>query len=198
MLKILFKKGWPYIIIGILSIALSRSIHNSVKYHRQSDMLENTINDLNQQIKFAEIRLNDSITVYQAEVKSLNITQKNLRAKYDKLLKESKLKPKDVNSVTEVQSVIRDVDTVPAVVDSFGLISTRLEDDFVKIDVKVLPDKNTIIDYEIRDSLTIVNVQKKRSILWGLIKWKKPKGIRVINHNPKATIVSLQTINVIE
>lgn len=198
MLKILLKKFWPYIVIGILSMALYESLHRSVTWHKQADMLETTISNLNQQIKFTEIRLNDSIKVYQAEVKSLNVTQDNLKAKYDKLLNASKLKPKDVSKVTEVESIIHDIDTVPAVVDSFGGINAKLEDRFVKIDVEVLPNKNTIIDYEIRDSLTIVNVQKRRSILWGLIKWKRPKGIRVINHNPKATIVSLQTIDVIE
>lgn len=198
MLKILLKKLWPYIIICALSIALWNSQHKVAKYHRQADMLENTINDLDQQIKLSEIRLNDSITVYQAEVKSLNVTQANLKAKYNELLHASKLKPKDVISVTEVESVISSADTVLAIVNSFGGISAKLEDKFVRIDVKVLPDRNTIIDYKIRDSLTIVNVQKKRSILFGLIKWKKRKGIRVINHNPKATIVSLKTIDVIE
>jgi hypothetical protein len=173
-------------------------MHNTVTYHKKANVLENTISDLHQQIKFAEIQLNDSIKVYQAEVKSLNITKDNLKAKYDKLLNASKLKPKDVNSVTEIETIVHDVDTIPAVIDSFGGISAKLEDDFVRIDVEVLPDRNAIIDYEIRDSLTIISVQKKRSILFGLIKWKKPKGIRVINHNPKANIVSLQTIDIIE
>ena len=198
MLKILFKKFWAYIVIGILSVALWGSMHKAVAYHKKSNVLENTISDLNQQIKYTEIRLNDSIKVYQAEVKSLNVTKENLRVKYDKLLNASKLKPKDVNSVTEIKTIIHDVDTVPAIKDSFGGVNARLEDDFIKIDVNVLPDKKAIIDYEIRDSLTIINVQKKRSILFGLIKWKKHKSIRVINHNPKASIVSLQTVNVIE
>lgn len=198
MLSILLKKFWPYIVIGILCMALWGSLHRGVTWRKQANMLETTISDLNQQIKFTEIRLNDSIKVYQAEVKSLNVTQDNLKAKYDKLLNASKLKPKDVSSVTEVETIVHDVDTVPAVVDSFGGINTKLEDNFVKINVEILPDMNTIIDYEIRDSLTIVNVQKQRSILFGLIKWKKHKCIRVINHNPKARIVGLQTMNVIE
>lgn len=198
MLKILFKKFWVYIVIGMLSVALWKSMYNTATYHKKANMLESTISDLNQQIKFTEIRLNDSIQVYQAEVKSLNVTRDNLKAKYDKLLNASRLKPKDVSSVTEVETIVHDVDTVPAVVDSFGGINAKLEDNFVKINVEVLPDMNTIIDYEIRDSLTIVNVQKQRSILFGLIKWKKHKCIRVINHNPKAKIVGLQTMNVIE
>lgn len=196
--KMIFKRTCPYLMIALLGIALWRSHHNAARYREQSNVLESTISDLNQQIKLSEIRLNDSITVYQAEVRSLNVTQDNLKARYDKLLRASKLKPKDVSSVVEVKSVIHDTIIVPAVVDSFGGISARLEDRFVKIDVDVLPDRNTIIDYEVHDSLTIINVQKKRSILFGLIKWKKPKSIQVINHNPKAEIVSLQTINVIE
>ena len=198
MLKILLKKIWVYIVIGILSVALWKSMHKTATYYKKANVLENTISDLNQQIKFTEIRLNDSIQVYQAEVKSLNVTQDNLKAKYDKLLNASKLKQKDVSSVKEIKAIIHDIDTVPAAIDSLGGISTKLEDNFVKINVEVLSDRNVVIDYEIRDSLTIVNVQKRRSILWGLIKWKKHKGVRVINHNPKASIVSLQTIDVIE
>ena len=136
--------------------------------------------------------------MYQAEVRNLNITRNNLQAKYDKLLTASKTKPKDVDNVTEVVTVVHSVDTVVAVVDTFGGITARLEDPFVDIDVEVLPDKNTIIEYEVRDSLTVLNVQKKHSWLFGLIKWKEHKSVRVINHNPKASIVSLQTIDVIE
>ncbi len=136
--------------------------------------------------------------MYQAEVKNLNITQNNLQAKYDKLLAASKTKPKDVSNVTEVATVVHSVDTVIAVVDSFGGITAKLEDEFVDIDVEVLPDRNAIIDYEVRDSLTVLSIQKKHSWLFGLIKWKEQKGIKVINHNPKANIVSLQTIDIIE
>lgn len=71
MLKMLFKKFWAYIVIIILSVSLYRSMHNTVTYHKKANVLENTISDLHQQIKFAEIQLNDSIKVYQAEVKKV-------------------------------------------------------------------------------------------------------------------------------
>lgn len=168
------------------------------KYNKRANTLETTISDLNQEIKHTQICLNDSIMLYQAEVRSLNVTKDNLEAKYNKLLSASKVKPKDVSSVTEVATVISNVDTVPAVKDFFGGIKAELVDPFVSIDVEVLPDLNAIIDYEVRDSLTIIDVQKKHSWLFGLIKWKEHKGVRVINHNPKATVTSLQTIDVIE
>ena len=198
MWKIILNKYNPYLVIGILCFFLWQTYRQVAKYQHKANTLEATISDLNQEIKYTKIQLNDSIALYQAEVKSLNMTQNNLKAKYNNLLAASKVKPKDISNVTEVSSTIHSIDTVIAVIDSFGGIKAKLEDDFVDIDVEVLPDKKAIIDYEVRDSLTILSVQKKHSWLFGLIKWKEQKGIKVINHNPKAEIVSLQTIDIIE
>lgn len=191
-------KSSLYIVIGVLCVSLWQTYSQATKYQKKADTLEATISDLNQEIKYTKIQLNDSIAVYQAEVKNLNITQSNLQAKYDKLLAASKTKPKDVSNVTEVTTVVHSVDTVIAVIDSFGGITANLKDPYVDIEVEVLPDRNTVIDYEVRDSLTLFNIQKKHSWLFGLIKWKEQKEVRIINHNPKANIVSLQTIDIIE
>lgn len=198
MIKSLLKNVSPYIVIGFLCLMLWNSNQKAEKYNKMANTLETTISDLNQEIKHTQICLNDSILLYQAEVRSLNVTKDNLEAKYNKLLSASKVKPKDVSSVTEVATIVSAVDTVPAIKDSFGGIKAELVDPFVSIDVEVLPDLNAIIDYEVRDSLTIIDVQKKHSWLFGLIKWKEHKGVRVINHNPKAAVTSLQTIDVIE
>lgn len=197
-MKAIFKTIWPYIVIGLLCFAVWESNDRARSYQKLSDTLEGTITDLNQEIKHTKLQLNDSISVYQAEIKNLSFTKDNLEAKYNKLLKASKLKPKDVNSVTEIVTVVHEVDTVWAKTDSFGGINAQLKDPFVSIDVEVQPDMKTLIDYEVRDSLTVVTVQKKHSWLFGLIKWKEHKGTRVINHNPKASITNLQTIDVIE
>lgn len=197
-MKTIIMSIWPYLVIGLLCVALYESNHRTLKYHKKAAVLDATISNLNQEIQHTKICLNDSIEVYQAEVRNLNFTKSNLEAKYQKLLEASKLKSKDVNSVTEIVSVIHQIDTVVAKTDSFGGINAQLQDPFVRIDVAVMPDLNTLIDYEVRDSLTIVNTQKKHSWLFGLIKWKEHKGTRVINHNPKANIVNLQTIDIIE
>lgn len=197
-MKAILKKIWPYIVIELLCIAIWESNDRARSYQKLSDTLETTIIDLNQEIKHTKLQLNDSISVYQAEVKNLSFTKDNLEAKYNKLLKASKLKPTDVNSVTEVVTVVHEVDTVWAETDSFGGIKAQLQDPFVNIDVEVQPNLKTLIDYEVRDSLTVVTIQKKHSWLFGLIKWKEHKGTRVINHNPKASITNLQTIDVIE
>lgn len=197
-MKSILKKVWSYIVIALLCISLWESNNRAIQYHRLSNTFENTISDLNQEIKHTQIRLNDSIALYQAEVKNLSYSKNNLKAKYDQLLKASKLKPKDVGSVTEIVTVVHQVDTVIAETDTFGGITARLQDPFVSIDVEVKPDLKALIDYEVRDSLTVITVQKKHSWLFGLIKWKEHKSTRVINHNPKANIVNLETIDVLE
>lgn len=198
MIKTILKSVWPYIVIGLLCLALWENNNRASSYHKRSNTLETTISNLNQEIKRSELRLNDSISLYQAEVQNLNYTKDNLEAKYRELLKASKLKPKDVNSVTEVVTVIHEIDTVIAEIDTFGGIKAQLQDPFVNIDVEVQPDLKTIIDYEVRDSLTIISVQKKHSWLFGLIKWREHKETRVVNHNPKASVTNLQTIEVLE
>lgn len=198
MIKSILKNIWPYLVIALLCCALYESSNKAISYHKRADTLETTISNLNQEIKLTKLQLNDSLSVYQAEVKNLTFTKENLQSKYNALLQASKLKPKDVNSVTEVTTVIHEIDTVFAEVDTFGGITARLQDQFVNIGVEVLPDLKTLIDYEVRDSLTVLNVQKKHSWLFGLIKWTEHKGTRVINHNPKATITNLQTIDIME
>lgn len=189
---------WLLAVIGILGYSLYKSTLQIRKYKDEADMYENTITDLNQQIKYTEIRMNDSISLYQAEVRNLNYSADNLTAKYNKLLKSMELKAKNINSMTNVVSKVESRDTVVAVRDTFGGLEARYDDSFVKIDVSVKPNMKAVIDYEIRDSLSVIHVQKRHSILFGLIRWKSLKSTRVINHNPKARIVGLETINVIE
>lgn len=197
-MKTILKNAIPYLIIVALVLCLKASLQKSESYRAEARVLETTISDLHQEVKQTKIQLNDSIEVYQAEVRNLTFTQDNLKAKYNKLLAASNTSAKDVSSVTEVASVIHDRDTVIAMVDSFGGLNARLVDPFINIGVEVFPDRNTIIEYEVKDSLTIFNIQKKHSWLFGLIKWKEHKSTRVINHNPKATIQSLQTIDILE
>lgn len=189
---------WLLIVVFVLGYSLHQSGLKVQKYKKEADVYENTISNLNQQIKQTEIKMNDSITLYQAEVKNLNYSIDNLKAQYSKLLKSSRLRARDVQSITNIATKVEDRDTVVAVKDTTAGIKAMYCDQFVKINVNVLFNMKTVIDYEIRDSLSVINVQKKHSILFGLIKWKSLESTRVINHNPKARIVGLETINVVE
>ncbi len=182
----------------IAGVVLGNQARQLSESKEREAALENTIENLNQEISYLQVSLNDSEVLYQAIVKDLSYTKDNIKSKYDELLKAMSLKAKDVRSVKEVVTVVHEIDTVYAEKDSFGGLTASLRDSFVNIEVDVMPDLRTAIDYEVRDSLTIINTQKRHSWLFGLIKWTEHKETRVVNHNPKAQITSLTAINVIE
>lgn len=168
------------------------------KQKKYATSFEETITDLHKEIKKQKIRLNDSISLYMAEANTLAFSKKNLEAKYNDLLKASKTRPKDVNSVTGMSTHTHSVDTVVCYVDSFGGMNAHLHDQWAKIDVNINRERVAIIDYSFKDSLTIMNVQKKHSILFGLIKWREHESTKVISHNPNAEVSALQTITIIK
>ena len=168
------------------------------KAKKMSETLETTISDLNQKMHVFEIRMNDSTTIHAATVKNLRMTASNIQAKYNELLAASKIKKKDVNQVATIGTETIDTVYVPVAVDNFGGLKTGYKDQFIDISVCIDPERLATIAYSARDSLSLIVTQKKHSILFGLIKWKSLEKTTVINHNPKATISSLETINVIE
>ena len=188
---------WLVVICVLLCFMLYKSIKQVELYRMKAETFERTISDLHQDIDETIIRMNDSISLYQAKVKSLSFSEDNLKARYNDLLKASKLKPSDVGSVTSVTSLTKSKDTIIAQVDTFGGLRASLNDRFVNIDVEVRSDRKTIIDYNILDSISVIQVQKQHSILFGLFKWKSVEETRVVSHNPKTRIVGLETINIV-
>lgn len=184
-----------FITLICYSFNVSKRLHEA---KQKSKALETTITDMHQKMQSLEIRMNDSTKLHAAIVKNLRMTSENVQAKYDELLAASKIKPKDVNSVATVATEIRDTVYVPVKVDSFGGMQTGYRDNFIDISVDISPDRLATIGYASRDSLSLIVTQKKHSILFGLIKWKSLEKTMVVNHNPKATITSVETINVIE
>lgn len=195
--KNLLQNGLFYLVL-ILCYFLYSNMADKERYKSKSELLEHSLNSMNEIMKETEVIYRDSIILYQAEVKELAYTANNLKARYEELLEASKLKAKDVNSMTQVVTQVVSKDTVYVEVDTFGGMKAQADDGFVNINVEVMKDKRAVIDYEMIDSISVIHVQKKHSILFGLIKWKDLKSTRVINHNPKAKIVDLQTFNVID
>ncbi len=184
-------------IVLVLAYMVHAEYNKSQQYQKQSDALENSISALNQKVKMSEIKLNDSITAKQAEVTSLEITNKNLQSLYGELLKASNTKAKDVQTLVTTQTITKGSDTVVCLVDSFGGLRAHWIDPYINIQVDIDSARKAAIDYSIKDSLTIINYQKKHSILFGLIKWKSYEGCKVIAHNPKATPVTVVSNSVI-
>lgn len=196
-----FKKQmvWYLLVIVVVLICL---LHHEAKkaltYKSNASTLESTISNLNQQIKTTTIKLNDSIALKQAEVENLEVTNKNLQALYGNLLKASNTKAKDIQTLVNVGTVTTGQDTVVCLVDSFGGLKANWVDQFINIKVNIDSARVAAIDYSVKDSLTIINYEKKHSLLFGLIKWKSYEGCKVITHNPKATPVTAVSYSVIK
>lgn len=190
---------WYLIAIIIVLVCLLNYESKKVKtYKTNANTLENTISSLNQQIKISTIRLNDSLTLKQAEIKSLEVTKRNLQALYGELLNASNTKAKDAQTLVNVGTIITGKDTIVCLVDSFGGIKAAWQDKYVNIQVDIDSARKAAIDYSIRDSLTIINYEKKHSLLFGLIKWKSYEGCKVITYNPKATPVTAVSYSIIK
>lgn len=185
------------VVVLVLAYMLHYEYNSALQYEKRSATLENTISSLNQKVKISETKLNDSIAVKQAEVISLEVTNKNLQSLYGELLEASKTKTKDIQTIVQTKTITSGTDTVVCFVDSFGGLKAHWTDLYADIKVVIDSAKKAAIDYSIKDSLTIINYQKSHSLLFGLIKWKSYSGCKVITHNPKATpatMVSYSTI----
>lgn len=185
-------------IIVALICLLSYESKMAKKYKTSVNALENTISSANAKTKVITIKLNDSIALKQAEVENLKITNKNLQSLYGELLKSSKTKTKDVQNLTQIGTVTTGIDTVICFVDSFGGLQARLVDQYANIKVDIDSARKAIIDYTVKDSLTIISYEKKHSLLFGLIKWKSFEGCKVITHNPKATPATVMSYSIIK
>lgn len=196
-----FKKQlvWYLVIIVVaLACLLSYESKRAKIYKAKTNTLESTISSLNQQIKTSTIKLNDTLLLKQAEVRSLEITNKNLRSLYDELLRASGTKVKDVQTMVNVGTMTTGKDTVLCLVDTFGGIKAHWVDQYINIKVDIDSARIAAIDYSIKDSLTIINYTKKHSLLFGLIKWKSYEGCKVVTHNPKATPVTAVSYSIIK
>lgn len=184
--------AWLMAAIIIVMSCMMNCQHRKIKEAKKlSDAMEGTISNLNQKAKITTISLQDSLKVKQAEVDNLMVTNKNLNSLYGDLLKASKTKPKHVKNLTSVGTMTASRDTVICFVDSFGGLKAHWQDSYANIKVDIDSLRNAIIDYAIRDSLTVISYQKKHSLLFGLIKWKSYEGCKVITHNPKSTPVTV-------
>ena len=178
-------------IIIILSCMMNCQNNRAKEAKKLSDIMENSLSLINQKAKVTVLQLEDSLKVKQAEVENLKVTNRNLSCLYGDLLKASKTKPKDVKSIVSVGSMTMGRDTVKCLVDSFSGLMAHWQDRYINIKVNIDTMRNAVIDYAVRDSLTIISYQKKHSLLFGLIKWKSYEGCKVISHNPKSTPVSV-------
>lgn len=183
---------------SVLALLLFYYVEESCRQRAYAERFENTIDVLNSKLETSEIRLNDSVSLYQSKVRTLSYSKKNLECEYGELLKASKIRSKDVKSVTSIGTATHSVDTVVALVDTFGGISARICDEWSDISVNIGKNRLATIDYSFRDSLSVIVTQKKHSIFFGLFKWKSYESATINSYNPKSKITWAQVINVIK
>lgn len=188
------KNGAAWVMAAIiitLSCMMNCQNKRAKEAKKLSDIMENTLSLANQKAKITTIQLQDSLRVKQTEVEKLQVTNKNLQGLYGDLLKSTKTKPKDVKELTNIGTLTSGKDTVRCMVDSFGGLKAHWQDNYINIKIDIDSARKAMIDYAIKDSLTVISYQKKHSILFGLIKWKSYEGCKVITHNPKSTPVTV-------
>lgn len=184
--------SWLLIAIIITLSCMNNCQNKRAKEAKKlSDIMENTLSLINQKAEVTTIQLRDSLAVKQAEVEKLQVTNQNLQSLYGDLLKSTKTKPKDVKELTNISTMTSGTDTVVCEVDSFRGLKAHWKDDYINIRVDIDSTRKAVIDYNIKDSLTVISYQKKHSILFGLIKWKSYEGCKVITHNPKSTPITV-------
>lgn len=165
---------------------------------RKSQMLESTVNDMEEAVNTYSIRLNDTVRYYAAAMEDLSMTKGNVERKYGELLAAAAIKAKDADRLTDVALVAVDTIRIPVMVDSFGGVKASYSDAYAAISVSIGSDRMADIDYSIRDSIVVVNTQKRHSLFFGLIKWKETMRTTVMSKNPNSMIVGLRSINVME
>lgn len=179
-----------------LGVYAYRCHNEAEKAKNLSLALENTINDLGQDVVRYQLMLDDTVRVYASEVKTLKVTAGIVEQKYKDLLSATKIKAKNVNQIAGISNMITDTVVVEAKVDSFGGLKTGYTDSFVDISVDIDKERRSKIAYNVRDSLTVMVTQKKHSILFGLFKWKEYEKAVVVNHNPKAVTTHVEVMDI--
>ena len=201
IMKILEKYAFYFFLACMVALVSVYANQMRIKYKaekKRSEALENTITGLNKKAETFQITMNDSLKFYAAKVEDLKMTKNNIQARYNDLLQAAKIKPKNVQGVSDIGMKTADTIFVPVQVDSFGGLRTNYHDPFTIIDVRISKDREAAVTYEIWDSLTLINEQKRHSILFGLIKWYETEKTTVISHNPKSKVVNLTSINVVK
>lgn len=164
----------------------------------KSEKMEMTINNMGQTMTEFQMAMDDTLAVMGVYIDNLEYTNSNIEAKYQEMLQAANIKARDTKHVTEVGTRLAEKVEVPVYYDSFGGLKTEYNDSFAHISVGIDSTKLATIDYDIKDSLVVVNTQKQHRLLFGLIKWKENLKTMVYSTNPKMRITGVTAINKME
>lgn len=192
----------PVLLVAIAaeSVALYRGYERNRKIENTSKTLANSLSNIGKAPEKAVLSTKKG-SIQALVATPSGLTNKNIKDRYSEDIEPIKsigVNAKDVTGIQKITTDTRDTIDTPMVSNSFGGLEAHYKDNFATINVSIDSTRNSIINYSIRDSLVIINFQKKHSILFGLIKWRESKKVEVHSLNPKTTISGFEVIHKIE
>lgn len=192
----------PVLLVAIAaeSVALYRGYERNRKIENTSKTLANSLSNIGNAPEKAVLSTKKG-SIQALVATPSGLTNKNIKDRYSEDIEPIKsigVNAKDVTGIQKITTDTRDTIYTPMVSNSFGGLEAHYKDNFATINVSIDSTRNSIINYSIRDSLVIINFQKKHSILFGLIKWRESKKVEVHSLNPKTTISGFEVIHKIE
>jgi len=188
------------VVIAAESVALYRGYERNRKIENTSKTLANSLSNIGKAPEKAVLSTKKG-SIQALVATPSGLTNKNIKDRYSEDIEPIKsigVNAKDVTGIQKITTDTRDTIYTPMVSNSFGGLEAHYKDNFATINVSIDSTRNSIINYSIRDSLVIINFQKKHSILFGLIKWRESKKVEVHSLNPKTTISGFEVIHKIE
>lgn len=192
----------PILLVAIAaeSVVLYRSYEKYKKEESTSKVLANSLSNIGKSPE--RISLNTRNGTVEALVSTpINLTKRNIKDRYSEDIypvKSMGVKERDILGIQKISTNTHDTIYVPMVENAFGGLEAHYTDKFATINIFVDSSRNSLIDYSICDSLVVIDYQKRRSILFGLIKWRESKRIEVHSLNPKTTITGFEVVRKIE
>lgn len=192
----------PVLLVAIAaeSVALYRGYERNRKIENTSKTLANSLSNIGKAPEKAVLSTKKG-SIQALVATPSGLTNKNIKDRYSEDIEPVKsigVNAKDVTGIQKITTDTHDTIYTSMISNSFGGLEAHYKDNFATINVSVDSTRNSIIDYSIRDSLVIINFQKKHSILFGLIKWRESKKVEVHSLNPKTTISGFEVIHKIE
>ena len=192
----------PVLLVAIAaeSVALYRGYERNRKIENTSTTLANSLSNIGKAPEKAVLSTKKG-SIQALVATPSGLTNKNIKDRYSEDIEPVKsigVNAKDVTGIQKITTDTHDTIYTPMISNSFGGLEAHYKDNFATINVSIDSTRNSIINYSIRDSLVIINFQKKHSILFGLIKWRESKKVEVHSLNPKTTISGFEVIHKIE
>lgn len=197
--------GFPILLVVLLIISLwfGYTQYKNFKAEKvNTELISKSFNHYQDSLEYVTVKLNDSLKVSVAKVKTLYVDKQNLVKLYSEEVNEAKklgLRVKDLQSLQQMSTHTAEIVKVPVYVDSLQRLCTTFKDSFTSITACIPRYGDGEIDYSINDSIKIIEYYKPHQILWGLIKWSSRDGeFAVFSKNPKTTITGFRVEKVLK